>query len=77
MLHFGLNVSHSQLNYFRLTSGSDDLAHVLRLRHLARHRTQIPVQRTAEELQQHLEANAGESWVVAAPVNFVSTRSCG
>lgn len=43
------------------------LAHVLRLLHLASHRPQIAVQRASEQLQQHLETDAGESWVVAAP----------
>lgn len=47
---------------------SRDLAHVFRLLHLASHRPQIAVQRASEKLQQHLEADAGESWVVAAPV---------
>jgi hypothetical protein len=44
------------------------LAHIFRLLHLASHRPEVAVQSTAEELEQHLEANAGESWVVAAPV---------
>jgi hypothetical protein len=44
------------------------LAHILWLLHLASHRPQVAVQSTSKELQQHLEADAGESWVVAAPV---------
>ena len=43
------------------------LAHILRLRNLASHRSQVAIQGAAEELEQHLEADAGESWVVAAP----------
>ena len=44
------------------------LAHILWLLHLASHRPQVAVQNTSKELQQHLEADARESWVVAAPV---------
>ena len=48
------------------------LAHILRLRNLASHRSQVAIQGAAEELEQHLEADAGESWVVAAPVILLS-----
>jgi hypothetical protein len=44
------------------------LAHILRLLHLASHRPEVAVQSTTEELEQHLEADTGERWVVAAPV---------
>lgn len=44
------------------------LAHILWLRHLTSHRSQIAIQRTTKELQQHLEADSGESWVVTTPV---------
>ena len=43
------------------------LAHILRLRNLASHRAQVAVQGAAEELEQHLEADAGESRVVSSP----------
>ena len=43
------------------------LAHILRLRNLASHRSQVAIQGAAEELEQHLEADAGESWVVSSP----------
>jgi hypothetical protein len=42
------------------------LANVLGLRHFASHGSQVTAQGAAEELKQHLEADAGESWVVAA-----------
>ena len=43
------------------------LAHILRLRNLASHRAQVAVQGAAEELEQHLEADAGESRVISSP----------
>jgi hypothetical protein len=46
------------------------LAHILRLRHLARHRPKIAVESPTEELEQHLEADPGESWVVTAPAKI-------
>ena len=46
------------------------LAHILRLRHLASHRSKIAAQGTPEELQQHLEADASESWVITTPANL-------
>ena len=46
------------------------LADVLRLRDFASHGSQVAAQGAAEELEQHLKADAGESWVVAAPREF-------
>jgi hypothetical protein len=42
------------------------LANVLELRDFASHGTKVAAQGAAEEFEQHLEADAGESWVVAA-----------
>ena len=59
---------HTRSNSSQACAQLIHLADILRLLHFPSHRPQIAIQRPFEKLEQHLEADARESWVVAAPV---------